>query len=68
MEQNKEYTLARLILRLANRIVKNRDRHVKELGLTTEQADSLLFFLDRNCRMKSAGTSQYSAIVLRSDL
>ena len=35
MEQNKEYTLARLILRLANRIVKNRDRHVKELGLTT---------------------------------
>ena len=24
MEQNKEYTLARLILRLANRIVKNR--------------------------------------------
>lgn len=47
MEQNKEYTLARLILRLANRIVKNRDRHVKELGLTTEQADSLLFFLDR---------------------
>ena len=39
MEQNKEYTLARLILRLANRIVKNRDRHVKELGL--------LFFLDR---------------------
>ena len=47
MEQNKEYTLARLILRLANRIVKKRDRHVKELGLTTEQADSLLFFLDR---------------------
>ena len=41
MEQNKEYTLARLILRLANRIVKNRDRHVKELGLTTELNRSL---------------------------
>lgn len=41
----KEYELARLILRLSNQIVKNRDQHVRNLGLTTEQADSLQFFL-----------------------
>lgn len=41
----KEYDFARLILRLSNQIVKNRDRHVRELDLTTEQADSLQFFL-----------------------
>ena len=41
----KEYELARLILRLSNQIVKNRDQHVRDLGLTTEQADSLQFFL-----------------------
>lgn len=41
----KEYEFARLILRLSNQIVKNRDQHVRDLGLTTEQADSLQFFL-----------------------
>ena len=45
MEKDKEFTVARLILRMANQIVKNRNLHVKALGLTTEQADSLLFFL-----------------------
>ena len=45
--QDGEYRFARLILRLANRIIRNRDRHVRALGLTTEQADSLLFFLGR---------------------
>lgn len=46
MEKNKEYILARLILRIANQIVKNRNDQMKKLGLTTAQADSLLFFLD----------------------
>ena len=41
----REYELARLILRLSNQIVQNRDRHVRALGLTTAQADSLQFFL-----------------------
>jgi DNA-binding MarR family transcriptional regulator len=46
MEQTpREYEFARLILRLSNQIVRNRNLHVKELGLTTEQADSLQFFL-----------------------
>ena len=44
MEKDKEFTVARLILRMANQIVKNRNLHVKALGLTTEQADSLLVF------------------------
>ncbi len=39
-----EYQLARQVLNLANQIVKNRNRHIKELNLTAEQADSLLFF------------------------
>ena len=43
--QEREYRTARLILRLSNQIIRNRDNHVKELGLTTEQADSLQFFL-----------------------
>lgn len=41
---DREYELARQVLRLANRIVANRNRHLRELGLTAEQADSLLFF------------------------
>ena len=45
--QEREYRTARLILRLSNQIIRNRDNHVKELGLTTEQADSLQFFLSR---------------------
>lgn len=39
-----EFDLARNVLRLANRIVANRNNHLRELGLTAEQADSLLFF------------------------
>ncbi len=39
-----EYQLARQVLNLANQIVKNRNRHIKELNLTAEQADSLVFF------------------------
>ena len=39
-----EYQLARQVLNLANQIVKNRNRHIKELNLTAEQADSLFFF------------------------
>lgn len=40
----KEYAFARLILKLANTIIKNRNRHLKELDLTASQADSLHFF------------------------
>ena len=42
--KQKEYELARQVLTLANRIVKNRNNHLKELNITAEQADSLLFF------------------------
>lgn len=47
MKSNKEYVFARMVLKLANQIVKQRNRHVKELGLTAEQADSLQFFLQQ---------------------
>ena len=39
MEKDKEFTVARLILRMANQIVKNRNLHVKALGLTTEHTE-----------------------------
>lgn len=39
-----EYQLARQVLSLANQITKNRNKHIKELNLTAEQADSLTFF------------------------
>lgn len=39
-----EFELARKVLHLANRIIANRNNHLKELGLTAGQADSLLFF------------------------
>lgn len=42
--RNKEYELARQVLTLANRILKSRNRHLKELNITAEQADSLTFF------------------------
>lgn len=42
--RNKEYELARQVLTLANQIVKNRNKHLKELNITAEQADSLTFF------------------------
>lgn len=42
--KNKEYELARQVLTLANQILKSRNRHLKELNITAEQADSLTFF------------------------
>ncbi len=39
-----EYKLARQVLNLANQIIKNRNKHLKELNITAEQADSLTFF------------------------
>ena len=42
--RNKEYELARQVLTLANQILKSRNRHLKELNITAEQADSLAFF------------------------
>lgn len=45
-----EYKLARQVLNLANQIVKNRNNHLKELNITAEQADSLIFFGANNDR------------------
>ena len=39
-----EYTLARKILHLANQIIRNRNEDLKGLGITADQADTLLFF------------------------
>lgn len=41
-----EYSLARKIRELANLITKNRDADIREFGLTTAQADSLLYFAE----------------------
>ena len=41
---NLEFHVARKVLALANRIVITRNNHLKELELTAEQADTLLFF------------------------
>ncbi len=52
-DENNEYFLAQLILRLSNRIVKNRNNHVRALGLTAEQADALQFFYaNKNATIK----------------
>ena len=40
-----ENDLGRLILKLSNTIIKNRNRHLRALGLTSAQADSLKFYL-----------------------
>lgn len=45
IEHIREEELGRLILQLANTIIKNRNHHLKSLGLTTSQADSLQFFI-----------------------
>ncbi len=42
-----ENELGRLILRLSNTIIKNRNHHLEALNLTAEQADTLQFFLSR---------------------
>lgn len=39
-----EYILARKVLQLANLILQNRNQDLKKLGLTAEQADTLLYF------------------------
>lgn len=41
-----EYTLTRKIRELANLITKNRDADIRELQLTTAQADILLYFAE----------------------
>ena len=40
-----ESDVGRLVLKLANTIIKNRNRHLEVLGLTASQADSMKFFL-----------------------
>lgn len=42
--ENQEYVLSRQILRLANLIITTRNREIRGLGLTTEQADALRYF------------------------
>lgn len=46
--RNRDNELGRLILKLANTIIKNRNAHLAALDLTTAQADSLQFFLDNS--------------------
>lgn len=41
-----EYTLTRKIRELANLITKNRNADIRELGLTTAQADAILYFAE----------------------
>lgn len=45
MDYENAHQLGRLILKLANTLIKNRNRHLEALGLTTSQADSLQYFL-----------------------
>lgn len=40
-----EQDLSRLVLNLANTIIYNRNEHLKELGLTSSQADCMKFFI-----------------------
>lgn len=47
MDDRAENELGRLILKLSNTILKNRNRHLEALGLTAAQADALQFFLSR---------------------
>lgn len=45
-----EYVLARKILKLANRIVSGRNADIRDLGLTSSQADSLVYFVHNEGR------------------
>lgn len=45
MARQAENELGRLILKLANTIIRNRNHHLQALDLTSSQADSLQFFL-----------------------
>lgn len=54
-----EYILARKILQLANQIIRNRNEDLKGLGLTAEQADTLIFFQN---------SSNQSAVDLKAHL
>lgn len=45
MDYENAHQLGRLILKLANTIIKNRNRHLEAMGLTANQADSLQYFL-----------------------
>lgn len=45
-----EYVLARKILKLANRIVSGRNADIRDLGLTSSQADSLVYFIHNEGR------------------
>lgn len=46
MVLNQEYIVARRVLELANKLVTNRNQHIRMLHITTDQADALNFFAD----------------------
>ena len=47
MEQGEENRVGWLVLMLSRTILKNRNRHMAEIGLTSGQADCLRFCLER---------------------
>lgn len=46
MDYENTHQLGRLILKLGNALIKNRNHDLEVLGLTASQADSLQFFLE----------------------
>lgn len=46
MVVNQEHTAARRLLELTNALISTRNRHIEGLNITTEQADTLIFFAD----------------------
>ncbi|MCT3314614.1 MarR family transcriptional regulator, partial [Lactiplantibacillus pentosus] len=43
---NHDEMVARQVLVLARQITRRRNQHLRTVGLTTEQADALVFFTD----------------------
>ena len=59
-----EYILARNVIKLANVIMTIRNREIKELGLTAEQADSLIFF-SQHAGASAVDLKAYLALPIR---
>lgn len=47
MSEREENQVGRLVLMLSHTILKNRNRHMAAIGLTSGQADCLRFCLER---------------------
>ncbi|GAX06348.1 MarR family transcriptional regulator [Secundilactobacillus pentosiphilus] len=43
---NQEFVVARRVLELANTLINNRNRHIRDLHITTDQADALIYYHD----------------------